>query len=274
MEPVINRLFQVQGSGEASHDALLSLRFGDQHAAVALTSRDGSQLHRLEYFQVHQWTKAATEELFAQLVPDAAAPVTAEIVFDMGSLSLLPIAGYDETRLQALHQTLYPFAGPAVFRTESIAAWQLYVGYPVPIWLHRSIETHFSKCRVRHSLRLALETSGQSDQHGKLLVDIGIASFRVVLLRNNRLQLFQNFSYTTPADVLYYLLKICQEQALQQQEVSLVLTGLVDKDSALYRELWQYFFQVSIREAVFATPDFPYPLHYFTTLNDIAVCVS
>jgi hypothetical protein len=55
-------------------------------------------------------------------------------------------------------------------------------------------------------------------------------------------------------------------------EVSVVLTGLLEKDSALFKELWQYFAQIELREAEFMADDLPFPQHYFTTLNDLLLC--
>jgi hypothetical protein len=86
------------------------------------------------------------------------------------------------------------------------------------------------------------------------------------------LQLFQNYPYATPADVLFYILSVCEAQLVSPAEVSVVLTGLLEKDSALFKELWQYFAHIELREAEFMADDLPFPQHYFTTLNDLLLC--
>jgi hypothetical protein len=195
-----------------------------------------------------------------------------EIAFDMENLSMLPVAGYEEKKLQALHQSLFPFNNTAVFKTETMAEWQLQLGYTLPAILLQGCLSRFPGARVRHAFKLALDKAGQSGAAGKLLIDIGIDTFRVLLLKNNRLQLFQNYPYATPADVLYYILSVCEAQLVSPAEVSVVLTGLLEKDSALFKELWQYFAHIELREAEFMADDLPFPQHYFTTLNDLLLC--
>ena len=80
------------------------------------------------------------------------------------------------------------------------------------------------------------------------------------------------------ADVLYYLLKICSGFSISQKEVKLVLSGFLEKQSLLYRELYNYFVRVSFQQI----PDFiklsrsfnEYPAWFFSSLFNLATCVS
>ena len=272
MESVINHLFTYKATSTDAADTVLALQFGDTYVSYARKDRSQGTLLALGYMQVSTWDQSAFDHFMTSIGSLLTSPQPVEIAFNISALSVLPVAGFEEKKLQALHQSMYPFAGPAVFKTETAAEWQLYLGYPVPVALYRGCETCFPTARVRHAFKLALDTAGQSAAQGKLLVDIGIESFRVVLLKNNRLQFFQSFPYASPADVLYYLLSICEAQLVSPAEVELVLTGLFEKESALYRELWQYFMHIQLRDAPFEAEAFPYPSHYFTTLNDLLLC--
>lgn len=272
METVVNHLFSYKAASADATDTLLALQFGDTHASYALKDKNRGTLLALGYMQTATWNQSAFDQFMEAVGPLMVTAQPVEIAYAIAALSVLPVAGFEEKKLQALHQSMYPFAGPAVFKTETAAEWQLYLGYPVPVALYRGCETHFPGARARHAFKIALDTAGQSAAQGKLLVDIGIESFRVLLLKNNRLQFFQTFPYASPADVMYYLLSVCEAQLVSPAEVELVLTGLFEKDSALYRELWQYFLHVELRDAQFNTDEFPYPLHYFTTLNDLLLC--
>jgi Protein of unknown function (DUF3822) len=274
MEMVYNRLFEFTTAHVASADTLLGLQFGRSHVAYALKNRNTRQLYALGYVQVGHWDATAFDNFTSSISTLLHPQQHVEIAYDLPELSMLPVSGFDEKKLQALHQSMYPFGGPAVFKTETMAEWQLCLGYPVPSPLYRGCEALFAQARVRHAFKLALDTAGQSGAQGKLLVDVGIEQFRVLLLKNNRLQFFQSFPYSSPADVLYYLLSVCEAQLVAPTEVEVVLTGLLEKDSALFRELWQYFTHVECRESVFEAVDFPYPAHFFTTLNDLLLCAS
>jgi Protein of unknown function (DUF3822) len=84
--------------------------------------------------------------------------------------------------------------------------------------------------------------------------------------------LAQTYSYTAPEDIVYYLLRIVQQFALSAEEVTVILSGLIDKESALYKELYQYFLQIELRSVSWNTGD--YPAHFFSSLNDLARCES
>ena len=114
-----------------------------------------------------------------------------------------------------------------------------------------------------------------SEAGGNLLINFRNEDFTVLGSNNNKLLLSQTFQYSTPADVIYYLLKICQQFNLSQQEVHLGISGLVDQESKLYRELYQYFLHVKFLEANWVIPasaNNETPAHFFTSLNDLSRC--
>jgi hypothetical protein len=270
----LRQLFTYRPIEAAASDTVLALQFGDRYASYALKDRQQGQLRALGYLQMVNWDQPAFEQLMGVIDTLRTPQQGVEIAFDMENLSILPVAGYEEKKLQALHQSLFPFNNAAVFKTETMAEWQLQLGYTLPAVLLQGCLSRFPGARVRHAFKLALDYAGQSGASGKLLIDIGIETFRVLLLKNNRLQLFQTYPYATPADVLYYLLSICEAQLVSPAEVSVVLTGLLEQESALYKELWQYFMHIELREAGFLAGDLPFPQHYFTTLNDLLLCGS
>jgi hypothetical protein len=76
-------------------------------------------------------------------------------------------------------------------------------------------------------------------------------------------------------DVVYYLLKICYELNLDQSETYVVVSGLIDKDSALYNELHNYFLNLHFAQAPsYSLPQNEHPHYYFTSLYNLAACVS
>lgn len=273
-ESLLGLSFAYQLPDVVSADTMLALQVGDRYASYAVSDRQQGRLLALGYAQIAAWTPTVFDQLMAITDKLITGQAAVEISFDMTNLSMLPLAGYEENKLQALHQSLFPFDSQAVFKTETMSEWQLQLGYTLPGPLFYGCRSRFPNARIRHAIKVLLDSARQSDTAGKLLVDIGIESFRVLLLKNNRLQLFQTFPYASPSDVLYYLLSVCEAQLVSPAEVDLILTGLLEKDSALYRELWQYFKNITLRDATSVPADFPYPAHYFTTLNDLLLCAS
>ena len=99
--------------------------------------------------------------------------------------------------------------------------------------------------------------------------------FRVLVKKDHQVHLAQTYSYKSPLDVVYFLLKICYEFKLDQSSVFVILSGLIEKDSAMYRELHSYFVNLHFAEATsYELPQNELPHHYFTSLYNLAACAS
>ena len=100
----------------------------------------------------------------------------------------------------------------------------------------------------------------------------------VMAIKNNSLLVTQIFSYAKSEDVLYWLLKICKQFSLPQTEVKVVLSGLIDRQSAVFKELYQYFLNIeftTIENDIQLSGDFDeYPVHFFSSLYKLASCAS
>ena len=94
-------------------------------------------------------------------------------------------------------------------------------------------------------------------------------------LKNGQLQLAQIYPFTAPLDVVYYLLMISAQYDLPQAETKLILSGLLDEASALYKELYQYYTQVEFAyHPDFSLPPTDYHQHYFSSILNLAACAS
>lgn len=251
---------------------ILAIQAGRNNFSYCITNRTGDVLHRLNYFSVKEWDDLAIQQLLDELPPLSVGIQGAELTFETGDFTLIPVADFQDDKLVMIHNSLHPFSKNLIFKKDSLAEWQLYIGYTVPALLLNALQDRYPDLRVRHFLKLALQQAGQSGMQGKLLVNFRPHYFFAVLVRNNLLQFVQEFQYDTPADVLYYLLKICEDQLISTSELNVELSGLIDQESSLYRELWQYFVHLQFRDASWETSGNAFPAHYFTTLNDLAKC--
>jgi hypothetical protein len=117
-----------------------------------------------------------------------------------------------------------------------------------------------------------LEQVVTQDEKGYMDIDLRKEEFVLMVTKADRLLLLQAYQYATPGDVLYYLLKACHHFLLDQNEVTVRLSGLIDINSSLYNELYQYFINIGFREATWQAPPADLPAHFFTSLNDLARC--
>jgi hypothetical protein len=157
---------------------------------------------------------------------------------------------------------------------ENISSWQVSTFYAIPQDLYNWIGQKFPDCRFRHQYSLSVQNLASPSSTGTLVIDFRTEEFSVIVAKDNKLLLFQTYSYSSPEDVIYYLLKICEQFQLTQELVEIKLSGLIDRNSALYKDLYQYFLHVEFRHSTWSNKNDVYPEHFFTSLNDLAKCAS
>lgn len=162
----------------------------------------------------------------------------------------------------------------AVSCSDGIRERRIVNNYLVPSAIHAVIRKNFPHSPFLHAYTPYLKnTDPTAADH--ISVHFSPGSCRVIVVKNNQLQLAQIYSYSVPLDIVYILLKIFSEWNLPKQETVVYLSGLIEKDSALYNDLYAYFLKLE-----FAVPFLPvtdegeHPPHYFTSLANLAKCVS
>jgi hypothetical protein len=161
--------------------------------------------------------------------------------------------------------------------SENVPGWNLYNIYRLPAALQSAASWKFLSGKFWNIYSVLLKDYFKNSGE-VILVDFKTDEFSVLILKDNKLQLAKTFCYSSPEDVLYYLLKICQQLKLSQQTATLYLSGLIEKDSTIYRELYKYFIhvefesltgEIKLTEALTA-----HPAHYFSSISKLAACVS
>ncbi len=98
--------------------------------------------------------------------------------------------------------------------------------------------------------------------------------FIVSVLKEGNLILIQSFVYETPEDVIYHLLNITQRFELFSDQLKIQVSGMIDLDFNLYRELIKYFKEIHVENVNSANLSLnlnEFPLHYFTPFFNLAI---
>lgn len=200
----------------------------------------------------------------------------AAIAYDTDETIQIPSAVYKYEDGQLHLDAVY---GKNVYNTvvaENVPGWNLYNVYRLPASLQSAASWKFLSGKFWNIYTALLKSSTAGGE--VMTVDFKTDEFSVLIVKENKLQLAKTFSYSSPEDVLYYLLKTCQQTGLSQETVKLSLSGLIEKDSIIYRELNKYFIniefeilnaEIKLAEALKAHPD-----HYYSSICKLASCVS
>lgn len=230
-------------------------------------------MYQLAYCSLSELSEAELNEFFAAFPSLQNSFYAAGVVYDLPQSVLVTQKNYKQDDTVLLLNAISGNNGNANTVSELIPEWQLYNIYSVPLDIHEWTSRKFPSARYWHQYSIGIKNINAADIDGSMAVDFRNNDFTVIAAKEGKLLLTQTFSYSAPEDVLYYLLKTCQQFSLSQQGVQLQLSGLVDKQSSLYKELYQYFIHIEFREPTWNVRS-DYPAHFFTSLNDLARCAS
>ncbi len=272
-------VFKIGNSEELnSSQAVLLMEVGETHCCFAIVDYANQMMVQLGYYTAEEKDNGDILEKILETHAELKQSFRQTIIsYYVPENILIPSKFYHYEETQAMLQALYG-KGQNIAVSESIAEWQLYNAYHVPKTIHEFLSRWYSTGNFWHVYSVILKKGIKQSEGGNLVVDFKTDTFSVVAIKNNSLLLAQIFSYVKSEDVLYWLLKICKQFSLSQKEVKLILSGLIDKQSAVFKDLYQYFINIefaSIDNDIQLSGDFDeYPVHFFSSLYKLASCAS
>ena len=267
--------FSISSNPDLPKDrAKLSVRIGDRHAGFVITDSQTGELSVLAMVTGEDISSTTLDEL---LEGSASSGTYQQVTvcYDHPQSLLVPFSLYDEPSGRGMLEAGYGIMETDVVLSDRIPAWQVVNTYAVPAAIHQWVKQNFPAADEIHQYTVSVKNIAAIEDQGHLLVDFRSDQFTVLVIRKNDLMLAQTFPYTSPPDVIYYLLKCTSQFELPADNTKLVISGLVDQQSILCHDLQQYFLGIEFRSADWSDAEVQtYPSHFFTSLNDLARCES
>ena len=252
------------------------MRIGQQHYSFAITDKTGKELYALAYYAHDEINSDALAAIYSGHPELHGSFYCVQVCYDFPDSVLVPVEYHNSEGRRSLLDTMFGGHTASSVMSEAVNSWKLYNVYAVPDGVREWIGRIFPSYKDRHQYTMALEMM-PADSADHLLIDFTPSEFSFIVLKENKILIAQTLAYTTPEDILYYLLKTCNQFSLSRGEVQLFISGMIEKESQLYRELYLYFLNVSFREQAWkmvSNEDSDFPSHFFTSLNDLARCAS
>lgn len=274
----VKRIFYI--SSDNNYDAgqlVLSLRIGEKYFGFSISNNTSGELLQLCWLTVDEMNEATLEEVYHTYPEIKKTYSKAIIAFDNPLAIIIPDKLYKSEYSSALLNTMYSGKVYDAVVAEPVAKWQLHTVYSVSEALQQRLKQYFPTAILHHAYAVGVQQLKDLAIEGNLFVDFRSEDFTVLVTKGSSILLFQTFAYANPADVIYYLLKICQEFTMDPQTVQLEVSGLIEQKSALYKEMYHYFMNVHFRNASWQIPadsEHDYPSHFFTFFNDLSLCES
>ncbi|HTQ66656.1 MAG TPA: DUF3822 family protein [Puia sp.] len=253
--------------------------------SYVLLNVKGMRPMAVKYFQWSPSKLGSLEEVLREIVYEDEILTTPSIdeiflVYNFPESNLVPERFYDNATNKTLTELIYGDLNNELVLSEKIPWWELHNVYRIPKGVHNLMQQKFSSGKYWHFYSLQLKchkmfTSKEAPQYLKTFFYTD--KMIVMICKGGQLQLIQTFAYQDSKDAAYNLLNCCEQLHLKQEEVVVDLAGLIERKSALHEELQKYFLNISfdhMDDSIKVTDELrEYPLHYFSSLLKMAICV-
>ena len=171
------------------------------------------------------------------------------IVHSNNLSTFVPTALFDEEYLGSYLQF-----NTKVFETDFFAFDQLekhemnnvYIPY---VNMNNFFIDQFGSFAYKHAnailVEKLLDLSRNNDER-KMFVHVSETHFEIIVIRNQKLELYNSFDYKTPEDFIYYILFAAEQLHLNPEHFKLELLGNINEESPLFQMAFKYVRNVSL----------------------------
>ncbi|MBK7099989.1 MAG: DUF3822 family protein [Sphingobacteriales bacterium] len=269
----MQKLFYIPSSDIIeTHRSVLSVQIGSGYIGYAITT-DENHLLELGWYASKATVATSLQELLNVQTHLTQNFSKLNFCIDSNSNVLMPTEKVTEDFDAALYLNNHNVAD--IVLQNQISSLSLSNIYSVPYQLHEAFpeEWIFSPLHLK---TLFLNNLAADKGGGNIALNIMNNHINVIVSRDNKLLIAQSYHFSSPDDVLFYLLKICEIHDLKQREVVLKISGLIDRDSSLYKALYQYFLKIEFESTSWEKNENnkDFTTHLFRTLNLVSLCES
>ena len=186
---------------------------------------------------------------------------------------LTPGIYYDPSQNSENVNLVYGDLNNGFILTDFVEEKNLYNIYRVPNSVHQATKEQFPAARFSHQYSVLVKQLAYTVN--RMTVIFYQHKFVVSLVKKDKLQIIQTFNYITAEDVVYHMFNICSQ--FNAEEINIELSGMIEKDSGLFKEIHKYFLMTSFAdlpgELSYAGGIKAFPRHFFSHLFLIALCV-
>jgi hypothetical protein len=265
----------ASGDNEKFH---LLIEAGYEGVSFVYYSKNPSTIQGLFIFHFDKeiLADAQADELKHFLQSEELPPYSdCHLCYNYKEFALVPEAMYEEAYNAPILETLFSSNINVSNYSVKVKSLEAMGIYRVNRDVEQVLLSKYPAAKMHHAI--AQQIPQLKKKKDLLYVVIYQHTLKAFLFKNEVLQVVQFFEYNSPADVAYHLLNICELHQCSTQEMSLLLSGFVDKKSNLFDELHRYFLFIDVDEPVndIIVPENigQYPAHFFSHLIMLVKCV-
>lgn len=275
----MNPTFNIQAPDINYTSAHLVIEAGPRGISIVISDTSNCFVAVVLYTFPATFSAAALSDKFDEVIKGE--PVLqhafkkTDIIWTFTESILVPPAYMETASNGDLLELIFGDLNNNTVSTDFLYKHNLHNVYRIPLEICNSFKRYFPAASYSHQYSILPQLVNRPGNH--LLVVFYDSGLTLVLCKAGNLQVIRNFHYQHPADAAYYLLNVCDNFEINNEDIILHLSGMIDKGSALYTELYKYFLNIQFEELpehagyIDAVKDQPH--HYFSHSFAIAACV-
>ena len=272
--------FKIPPTGHDLHDLHLLAEAGKDEISFLLYTKDPFVL---QGFYTYSFNKHISDNETADFIKEIIhkEPVlqqsflSSNIFYNQKECTVIPGEYFSEGEKHRVCDLMFGEDRMSFTFTEPVRESDMQLVYRVPAKVHESLKEAFPAASFSHAA--ACQISAKKPTGDVLECIVYHNTVKLLLFKQGKFQLLQYAEYTVPADICYYLLNTCRQFNVNPAAVQLVLCGMVDEHSNLYKEIYRYFLNISLlpvkKEVEVATRLAGQPHHFYSHLSSLAQCV-
>ncbi len=263
----------IQRTFEISHEPAplfrLVVEVGEKHIALITQNEENIPGKNFEYFN---FTEEENFEKVLKEIKEQSFLFNKEyqqvkIVWSNAFAQCVPTAVSSEEIINAVHQSLENALGETrtfVDRNDTIT-----LPYLANKAQYNTLQIYFPKATYTHKYLEIINRFVHFSSSEKLdVLAIFYQGYFIICVKQNKeLQFINALEFSSGTDVVYHILNAAKQLNIDITSTRVILSGLIDGDSSLFKEIYKYIPIIDVDtagNAPFLNSEFSeYPSHYF-----------
>ena len=262
-------IYEIPPLWEIQENPALLIEISQAAMTLCWTSNGGQQIEGIAIYgfeegdtEMDQINAIVTKHTSQHITPDSV-----KLCYNTPHTLLVPDEHYQEDQDDAMLSLMFGSQLQNSKYTDRITEKRIRNLYTVPAALDTTVREAFPLASYAHSNSKLIRQQVEGNQLQCLIFNDGV---KFVLFQNGVLQFIQQYSFSTPEDIVYHALNCCQQYNLSADQTKLLLHGMIVADSQLYKQLYNYFIDIQFDQltdqVTLASSLQDLPPHFFSHL--------
>ena len=281
---MVNKSFSIYNGGDEFNvrpNQQLIVEIGKSHLATIVYDADEKVVAAFELFDFKEEEQNHFQQLFFEIVKHSKllSDTVHSVKIYLNHAFCLPVPTFKFNKDIAVNYLNIAFGntGSALVKYDHLAINTDIINvFQVPKNCAGVLNEYFNKVSFQHTYTNIIShlSANVSNYASNLVAAYFYNNYLVVVvMKDGKLQLVQSIEYQTSEDVVYYLLNISERFEMLAEQPALLVSGMIDPEFNLYRDLVKYFKIVQVEnttlKTLFTLKD--QPAHYFTPFFKLAI---